>query len=251
MEWSEEAIVLAARRHGESALIVQLLTRGHGRHAGLVRGGQGPKLRTVFQIGNRLGVTWKARLAEHLGGIAGELLRGHAARFIDDPARLACLAAAAAMGESALPEREPHPRAYEGLLLLLEALEADHGWAIGYVEWELALLAELGFGLDLARCAATGETADLIYVSPKSGQAVSSKAGAPYRDRLLRLPGFLAPGGTAAPPAPPDLLDGLALTAFFLGRRVFAPHGRKLPAARSRFVDVLERIAKLSRGEAS
>src|SRR6185437_15779242 len=160
MEWSEEAIVLAARRHGETALIVQLLTRGHGRHAGLVRGGQGRKLRTIYQIGNRLAVTWKARLAEHLGGFAGELLRGHAA--------------AAAMAEAALPEREPHPKAYDGLSALLAALDGDSGWALGYVEWEAALLAELGFGLDLSRCAATGETADLIYVSPKSGQAVSS-----------------------------------------------------------------------------
>ncbi|HEX6841192.1 MAG TPA: DNA repair protein RecO [Stellaceae bacterium] len=248
MEWSEEAIVLAARRHGESALIVQLLTRGHGRHAGLVRGGQGRKLRTIYQIGNRVAVTWKARLAEHLGGFAGELLRGHAARFIDDPARLACLAAAAAMAEAALPEREPHPRAYDGLSALLAALDADSGWALGYVEWEAALLAELGFGLDLSRCAATGETADLVYVSPKSGQAVSARAGEPYRDRLLPLPGFLVPGSNAAP-TPADVLDGLALTAFFLDRRVFQPHARKLPAARSRFVDALQRIATLSGGE--
>src|SRR5260221_7733600 len=112
MEWSEEAIVLAARRHGESALIVQLLTRGHGRHAGLVRGGQVPKSRTIYQIGNRLVVTWKARLAEHLGGIARQLLRGHAARFIDDPARLAFLPTAAAIGEAPVPEPEPHPRAH-------------------------------------------------------------------------------------------------------------------------------------------
>src|SRR5258708_31106960 len=135
MEWSEEAIVLAARRQGEGALIVQLRTRGHGRHAGLVRGGQGPKSRTIYQIGNRLVVTWKARLAEHLGGIAGELLRGHAARFIDDPARLACLAAPAAMGEATLPEREPHPRAYEGLLALLGALHAASGLPTASPAW--------------------------------------------------------------------------------------------------------------------
>jgi DNA repair protein RecO (recombination protein O) len=250
MEWSEEAIVLAARRHGESALIVQLLTRGHGRHAGLVRGGQGRKLRAVYQIGNRLAVTWKARLAEHLGAISGELLRGHAARFIDDPARLACLAAAAAMSESALPEREPHPRVYDGCSALLEALDEDRGWAVGYVEWEAALLAELGFGLDLSRCAVTGETTELIYVSPKSGYAVSARAGEPYRDQLLPLPGFLRAGSNAAP-LPQDVLDGLALTAYFFDRRVFAPHGRKLPSARSRFVDALRRIATLSRGEAS
>ncbi len=245
MQWQDEAIVLAARRHGESGLIVQLLTRGHGRHAGLVRGGQGPKLRTVYQIGNRLAVTWKARLAEHLGGIVGELLRGHAARFMDDPGRLAGLAAAAAMAEATLPEREPHPRVYEGLLHLLDALDSDAGWAPGYVAWEVGLLGELGFGLDLSRCAATGETGDLIYVSPKSGQAVSSRAGEPYRDRLLPLPRFLLPGSNVAP-EPQEVLDGLTLTDYFFEHRVFAPHRQKAPAARSRFVDVLRRIATLS-----
>lgn len=248
MQWEDEAIVLAARRHGESALVAQVLTRGHGRHAGLVRGGQRPKQRTIYQVGNRVGVTWKARLAEHLGALTGELLRGHAARFMDDAARLGCLAAAAAVTEAALPEREPHPRIYEGLLALLDALDADRGWAVGYVEWELMLLAELGFGLDLSRCAATGETENLVYVSPKSGQAVSAGAGAPYRDKLLRLPTFLLPGEVPAAPEPAAVLDGLVLTGFFLERRVFAPHGRDLPAARSRFVDLLRRMTTISRG---
>ena len=240
--------MLAARRHGESALVAQVLTRGHGRHAGLVRGGQRPKQRTIYQIGNRVGVTWKARLAEHLGAMTGELLRGHAARFMDDAARLGCLAAAAAVTEAALPEREPHPRIYEGLLALLDALDADRGWAVRYVEWELMLLAELGFGLDLSRCAATGDTENLVYVSPKSGQAVSAGAGAPYRDKLLRLPPFLLPGEVLAAPEPAAVLDGLVLTGFFLDHRVFAPHGRDLPAARSRFVDLLRRMTTISRG---
>lgn len=246
MQWSDEGVVLAARRHGESALLVHLLTRGHGRHAGLVRGGQRPRLRPAYEIGNRLLVAWRARLAEHLGSLTGELVQGHAARLLDDGARLACLAAAAAVAEAALPEREPHPVAYEGLLVLLGALDADAGWAVGYVEWELALLAELGFGLDLARCAATGATADLVHVSPKSGQAVSAAAGEPYRDRLLRLPPFLLPAPHAAAASPQDVADGLALTGFFLERRVFAPEGRDLPAARSRFVDVLRRWVTLS-----
>jgi DNA repair protein RecO (recombination protein O) len=249
MQWEDEGIVLGARRYGESGLIVQLLTRAQGRHAGLVRGGQGRKLRVVFETGNRVAATWKARLAEHLGLMTGELLASHAARIIEDPARLACLAAATAIAEAALPEREPHPRAFDGLEALLGALDADHGWAVGYVEWELILLTELGFGLDLSRCAATGETADLVYVSPKSGHAVSAKAGEPYRDKLLPLPAFLLPGGFADPPSPPEALDGVRLTGYFLDHRVFAPHGRETPPARARFVDVLERMATISRGQ--
>ena len=247
MQWQDEGIVLATRRHGEGGLIVQLLTRDHGRHAGLVRGGQGRKLRTVYQIGNRLAATWSARLAEHLGTLGGELIRGHAARFIDDPARLACLAAAAAMAEAALPEREPHPNAFAGFSALLESLDADRGWGVGYVEWELMLLSELGFGLDFSRCAATGETADLIYVSPRSGQAVSAKAGEPYRDKLLRLPHFLLVRAEQNTPTPQDAFDGLELTRYFLEHRVFAPHGRKMPQARSRFVDLLQRLTNISR----
>lgn len=248
MLWEDEGIVLTTRPHGESALVVQLLTREHGRHAGLVRGGQGRKLRTVYQTGNRLLVSWKARLAEHLGTISGEVLRANASRFLDDPARLACLVAASAVAEAALPEREPHPRAFEGMIMLLDALDADSGWAVGYVEWELALLAELGFGLDLSHCAATGATADLAFVSPKSGQAVSLSAGKPYRDRLLSLPAFLLPGHGSVAPSPRDVVDGLALTDYFLQRRVFDPHDRKIPAARSRFVDAVLRMATISRG---
>jgi DNA repair protein RecO (recombination protein O) len=246
MQWEDEGIVLAARRHGEGGLIVQLLTREHGRHAGLVRGGQGQKLRTVYQIGNRIAVTWKARLVEHLGALTGELLRGHAARFIDDAARLGCLAAAAATAAATLPERAPHPSVFAGFSALLGALDSDDGWAVAYVTWELGLLAELGFGLDLSRCAASRQPDDLIYVSPNSGQAVSAKAGEPYRHKLLRLPPFLLPGEHGAP-TPQEVVDGLALTGFFLERRVFLPHGHDTPAARARFVDLLERIAKMSR----
>lgn len=246
MEWTDEGFVLATRRHGERGLVVHALTRRHGRHAGLVRGGQGRRTGTVFQIGNRLALVWKARLAEHLGALTGELLHGHAARFIDDSTRLACLAASAAMAEAALPEREPHPRMFEGFANLCDALDRDEGWARGYVEWELALLAELGFGLDLSRCAATGKADELSFVSPKSGQAVSAEAGAPYHGKLLRLPPFLLPQRVESRPGSRDLLDGLTLTGYFLERRVFAPHGRKLPAARGRFVDALTRITTIS-----
>lgn len=237
MHWSEGGIVLAVRRHGESAIVAHVLTRAHGRHAGLVHGGQGRKKRTIFQVGNAVLVTWRARLEDQLGTFAGELAESHAARVIEDPLRLGCLASAAAMAESVLPEREPHPRAYDGLDALLEALDRDGGWAAAYARWELELLAELGFGLDLARCAATGARTDLAYVSPRSGQAVSREAGAPYGERLLALPTFLHDSGID--PAPRDIVAALHLTGFFLDRRVFQPHGRKLPAARSRFVDRL------------
>jgi DNA repair protein RecO (recombination protein O) len=240
MQWDDEGIVLASRAHGERALVVQLLTREHGRHAGLLRGGQSPKIRAHWQIGNRLTVTWRARLAEHLGFITGEVMEAYAARLLDDPLRLAALASATALAASALPEREPHPRAYRLLLHLIEALGADDRWAIAYVEWEIALLEELGFGLDLSSCAATGATENLVYVSPRSGQAVSEAAGAPYREKLLPLPGFLR--RVEARPEPQEVLDGLRLAGFFLEQRVFAPHQHKLPAARSRYVDALTKV---------
>ena len=244
MHWSESGIVLAVRRHGESALVAHVLTRGHGRHAGLVHGGQGRRGRTVFQVGNAVQLTWRARLDEHLGTYAGELVTGHAARVMENPLRLACLASAAAMAEAGLPEREPHPRAYDGLSALLDALDHDRGWAPAYARWELALLAELGFGLDLGHCAATGATTDLAYVSPKSGQAVSRGAGEVYRARLLPLPAFLI---SDAQPDREAVLDALRLSGFFWEERVFRPHGRKLPAARTRFVDRLGREAAVSR----
>jgi len=242
MHWTDEGVVLTTRRHGERALIVDLLTREHGRHAGLLRGGQGPRLRAEWQIGNRLAVTWRARLADHLGSFSGEIAGSGVARLLDDRARLAALTAACAVAAAVLPEREPHPRAFAGLNALIAALNDDHRWALAYVEWELGLLAELGFGLDLARCAATGTTEDLIYVSPRSGQAVCAAAGAPYRDRMLRLPAFLKQETDSAQAVLDDVLDGLDLTGFFLERRVLAPHGRKIPAARTRYVDVLRQV---------
>jgi len=240
MQWSDEGLVLAARRHGERALVVDLLTREHGRHAGLLRGGQSPRARAQWQIGNRLLVTWRARLAEHLGSLSGELVASDAARLLDDRLRLAALVAASALAAASLPEREPHPRAFAGLCSLVAALAEDDRWAIAYVEWEMDLLEELGFGLDLTRCAATGRSDDLTYVSPKSGQAVNAEAGAPYKAKLLALPPFLRRDrDSTAPPRPADVLAGLELTGFFLERRVFAPHGRKLPSSRARYVDAL------------
>ena len=245
MEWTDEGIVLAARKHGESAAIVQLLTRSHGRHAGLVHGGAGAKSRGVLQPGNRLQVTWRARLAEHLGNYACEQLHSGAATLLDDPLRLAALSATCALAEVALPEREPHPAVYEGLLALVGALESTDriaGWGRAVVAWEMGLLAELGYGLDLSTCAATGRNDELAYVSPRTGRAVSLSAGEPYKDRLLALPRFLASGGVA--PTDDDILAALELTGHFLERHVFAALHREPPQARAHLVDRLKRALR-------
>ncbi len=236
MEWSDEGFVLSARRHGEGDLVLSLLTRDHGRHAGLVKGGGGRRAAGLYEPGNRMHATWRARLSEHLGNFTCETTRQTAASLLDDPLRLSALTSAAAVAETALPEREPHPRTYDGFALLIEALLSSDNtlaWAARYVHWELALLTEIGFGLDLARCAVNGDTVGLAFVSPLSGRAVSSRAAEPYRDRLLALPEFLS-GGVVDLPA---ICQGLALTGAFLERHVF----RQPPAARARLVARLQR----------
>lgn len=230
IEWRDEGYLLAIRPHGEDAALIQLLTLERGRHAGLVRGGQGRRLSGVLQIGNRLRVDWRARLADHLGTMQVELVEANAARFLNDPARLTALTSAASICERALPEREAHPACFHGFAALLEALEGDH-WAEIYVRWELAVLADLGFGLDLSSCAATGSEDALIYVSPRSGRAVSREAGALYKDRLLPLPAFLSGRGNGGAI---EVAAGLALSGYFLEKRVFHPQDRPLPAARQR-----------------
>ncbi|MBT3703164.1 MAG: DNA repair protein RecO [Alphaproteobacteria bacterium] len=236
MQWTDDAILLSARKHGETSVIVQALTQCHGRHGGLVRGGVGRGSRGVLQPGNEIQGTWKARLPDHLGSYTIELKRARAAHLLNDAARLAALSAACSVAEAALPEREIHVAAYDGFLVLLEALETSDHWAEVYISWELGLLRELGFGLDLSACAQTGETEGLAFVSPRTGRAVTAAAGAPYKERLLALPGFLA-GQTSEETAPQDLIDGLALTGFFVERHVLAPHNIKIPPARTRFVE--------------
>lgn len=233
MDWRDDGIVLSLRKHGESSVVVHLLTREHGRHAGLVRGGNSKKQRGVLQPGNEVHANWRARLEEHLGGYTIELLDGHAARVLSDPGRLAAMSSACALVDDCLQEREPHPDLFASLKALLTVLTEEE-WSATYVAWELSLLAELGFGLDLSQCAATGATDDLIYVSPKSGRAVSAEAGAEYREKLLPLPQFLIGRGASENMA---LADGLKLTGYFLDRYMLGPHGKLLPDVRARLVD--------------
>ena len=246
MEWRDTGFVLGARRHGESALIVELLTLEHGRHAGLVRGGQSPRRRALLQPGNSVQASWRGRLPEHLGTLECELVDPYAARLLDDPDRLAALVAASALLSATLPEREPHGDLYRSFAGLLGVLDSTSGWAPSYVVWECDLLAGLGFGLDLSCCAATGVRDDLAYVSPRSGRAVSRSAGAPYHDKLLPLPGFLwrdTPAGQPEPVSREEIVAGLALTGYFLMQHVLSPHGGKLPEARQRLADRMRRAA--------
>jgi DNA repair protein RecO (recombination protein O) len=245
MEWRDEGIVLAARPHGEGAAVVQLLTRDHGRHAGLMHGGTSRSKRGTVEPGNLVDAVWRARLNEHLGRYTIEPTRHLAAQFMDEPARLAALSAACAVVEAVIPEREPHPGLYDATRVLLDAL-SDTGldiWPAVYIQWELGLLQELGFGLDLTSCVSTREVEDLIYVSPRSGRAVSRTAGHPYRERMLVLPRFLRPDGRGAGADDADFADGLKLTGFFLARHAFDPLDRGLPAARERLEVLISRAS--------
>ena len=238
MQWQDEGVVLAARRHGESSAVVSLFTQAHGRHAGLVRGGAGRRARPVYEPGNRLRVIWRARLADQLGAFSAELQSAIAARLLDDPDRLAALGAACALLEASLPERDPHPLLYSQLSELIDVLVEQRSWPERYVRFELALLAELGFGLDLQACAVTGQTTDLAYVSPRSGRAVSRQGAGEYADRLLPLPDFLL-GREPADPA--QIQAGLRLTGAFLRRHLFDASERAMPNARERLVRQLAR----------
>ena len=237
MDWIDEGIVIGARQHGEANAVLEVLTREHGRHLGLVRGGRSRRQRPVLQSGNVVKVEWKARLSEHLGNYTVELLDARAARSLDDAMALAGLSTLCALARL-LPERDPHAALCEAALIVLEHLEDAELWPSLLVRWEMALLDDLGFGLDLAACAATGRGEELIYVSPKSGRAVSREAGEPYREKLLALPGFLRNGGGEGFESE-GVLEGFALTGHFLRLYVFEPRGLAMPESRERLVHSL------------
>ena len=243
MEWEDDAYVLSARAHGESGAIVDLLTAEHGRFAAHVAGGASRKLKPILQAGSRVVARYRARVSEQLGSASLEPVGEGPAALFDDPLALAGLSAAAAVAAGALPEREAHAGAFYGLEALILSLANPQVWPAVYVRFEAGLLQELGFGLDLSRCAATGAVDDLIYVSPRTGRAVSRQAGEPYKDKLLRLPPFLL--GTQAGLAEGDVGLGLILTGHFLEQFVFAALNRPLPPARVWLVDRLRESGPL------
>jgi DNA repair protein RecO (recombination protein O) len=235
MEWSDDAIVLAARRHGETDIILETLTREHGRHLGLVHGGASRRVKSALLAGNSLNVGWRARLAEQLGSFVIELQRERAGAIFESREALIGLNAFAAIAREVLPERVPHATVYDAAEILLDAIVSSEflHWAPLYVRWEIGVLDALGFGLDLSQCAATGQSHDLRYVSPRSGRAVSFDAGEPYRERLFKLPAFLLE--SAGPSIEQEEIQaGLRLSAYFLQERVLGPHQQQIPAARSR-----------------
>ena len=236
MEWRDEGLIIGIRRHGEGSAIVEAMTRAHGRHLGLVRGGRSSRLRATLQPGNTVGLVWRARLDEHLGAYAVEPLSLRAGRLMASTLALAGINYLAALVRF-LPERDPHQGVYDALSLIAEALD-DSALAPALVaRFEAQMLAECGFKLDLSRCAATGATDGLAYVSPKSGRAVSAEAAVPWRDRLLPLPAFLREGARLeAELSAEDIADGFRLTGFFLARDLFEPSGAPLPDSRAAFL---------------
>jgi len=238
MHWTDEGIVLGVKRHGEASGILELMTRAHGRHLGMVRGAFGTRMKPVLQTGNSVSATWRARLDEHLGNFTVEGLRLRASNYFSAPHAIYGVTHLAALMRL-LPERDPHAGLYAELETVLERLDDAAAVAPMVARFELQLLAELGFGLDLTQCVATGTRADLVYVSPKSGRAVSREAGAPYAERMLRLPAFLREA--AAPASARDVADGFALTGFFLTRYALEPRGLMLADERAHFIAALAR----------
>ncbi|WP_417207674.1 DNA repair protein RecO [Antarctobacter sp.] len=234
MDWRDTGILLSTKKHGETSLILDVFTPGHGRHAGVLRGGTSRKLAPHLQPGAQLDLAWRARLEDHIGSYTAEPQRSRAAAALGDRVALAGLNTVTALLAFCLPEREPHPALYTRSEALLDLLDRPDLWPLAYLRWELALLDEMGFGLDLTACAVTGATDNLAYVSPRTGRAVTMQAAGDWADRLLPLPPILLGDGEAEDT---DILDGLATTGFFMENRL-APdlRDKPLPAARAAFV---------------
>ena len=242
MRLTVPAIVVALRPHGEHGAIVRLMTAEHGLQAGYVRGARGRQLRPVLMAGNLVEATLAARTEGQLAQATIELTHSRAA-LLGEPLLAAAIDWACALTATALPEVQAYPRvhaALDGLLAAIEAAPSASGWGAALVRYELLLLAELGFGLDLSQCAASGSTDDLVAVSPRSGRAVSAAEAAPFAGKLLPLPRFVREGGSASWP---DVLDGLALTGHFLARDLVTDRSAPVLESRTRLIERLRRAA--------
>lgn len=238
MEWQDEALVIGIKRHGETSVILEVMTAAHGRHLGLVKGGRSRRMQPMLQVGNSARLVWRARLDEHLGLFAVEPTVLRTATLMASEEALHAMAHVASLLRL-LAERDPHPALYDAASRIADHLEDAAPLAELLVRFEAKILAETGFGLDLACCAATGTTKDLVYVSPRSGRAVSSAAGEPYKARLLPLPAFLIGKTEPTGPTPAEIRAGFRLTEFFLLRDLLGPRGEALPAARGAFLAAL------------
>jgi DNA repair protein RecO (recombination protein O) len=242
MEWRDEGLIIGVKKYGETSVILEVMTRGHGRHAGLVKGGRSKRMQPLLQPGNETMLVWRARLEDHLGLYVLEPTKLRAARLMASAAALQGINLLGALLRL-LAEREPHEALYEAACVIVEHLEDKDIAAVLFLRFELAVLAELGFGLDLEACAATGTTQDLVYVSPKSGRAVSAAAGAPYHDKMLPLPDFLRPKAQNPSPSLAEICAGFTLTEYFLRRNLFEPRGLPLPDSRGAFLAELQKRA--------
>lgn len=240
MEWNDTGTVLSTRRHGETSAIVEVFTQDHGLHAGVVRGASSRKVAPTLQPGSHVALTWRARLEDHLGSFSIEPLKSRAAAVMSGRRELAGLNAVTALLVFALPEREPHPKLYERTMTLLDMIGETEAWPLAYLHWELGLLEEMGFGLDLSSCAVTGVTEGLIYVSPKSGRAVSQVGAGEWKDRMLPLPDCLR---LTQQGSPEEMTQALRTTGYFLTNWLAPALGDKdLPVARQRLVDQFARV---------
>ncbi len=232
-QWTDQGIVLSARAHGEAGAIVAILTENHGRHGGYVHGGMSSKKRAMIEAGSQVSARWSSRVSENLGNFALEPERGLSPEIMQDSLKLAALLSACSLCDAGLPEREGHAGLYHGMLALIEALEGEH-WGASYVMWEISLLRELGFHLELRKCAGGGDVETLCYVSPKSGCTVSKAQAAPYKEKLLELPNFLRPQAARDGEAgsPEDICTGLKMTGYFLEHWAFIHHSKGMPETR-------------------
>ncbi len=243
MDFQEEAFVLSARAHGDTGAVVDLLTQGHGRRSAYVAGGASRKMRPFLQPGARVVADYRARTSDHLGAARLEPMGEGPSALFDDALALTGLAAAAAVAQGVLPERESHPGVFLAFEAQMAAFALPSVWPAIFVRFEAGLLDDLGFGLDLTRCAATGGVDDLIYVSPRTGRAVSRQAGAPYADKMLTLPPFML--GAQAGLVEGDVKAGFDLTGHFLEQFVFHPLNKPLPPARVWMLDKLGETGRL------